>query len=60
MSICVSKEAWVFDLMDPKAFRLTVTNIGLGILTLASGVVLAHAFFRDVFKRIRDRSHRAP
>jgi hypothetical protein len=50
----------VFDLTDPKAFWLTVTNVGLGILTLASCLVLAHALFHDVFKRIRDRSHHAP
>jgi len=66
-SLCVwggltakAKEAHVFDLMDPKAFWLTVTNVGLGILTLASCLVLAHALFHDVFKRIRDRSHHAP
>jgi hypothetical protein len=50
----------VFDLSDPKAFWLTLTNVGLGILTLASCIVLARAAFQDVLKRSRDRSHPTP
>jgi hypothetical protein len=60
MATAINKEAFVFDLSDPKAFWLTLTNVGLGILTLASCIVLARAAFQDVLKRSRDRSHPTP
>jgi hypothetical protein len=42
----------MFDLSDPKAFWLTVTNIGLGIVAVSFAVYVIPAIVRDLWRRI--------
>jgi hypothetical protein len=41
----------MFDLSDPKAFWLTVTNIGLGIVAVSFVVYVIPAIVRDLWRR---------
>ena len=42
----------MFDLSDPKTYWLNLTNIGLGLVTLACVVIAAKALFRDILDRL--------
>ncbi len=46
----------MFDLSDPKAYWLNLTNIGLGIVTLACLIVLGRSLLLDVWDRIRGKA----
>jgi hypothetical protein len=43
----------MFDLNDPKIFWLNITNIILGIVTLACCVAVGYGVVREVLARIR-------
>ncbi len=46
----------MFDLSDPEAYWLNLTNIGLGIVTLACVVLLARGLMHDLWDRIRGKA----
>ena len=45
----------MFDLNDPNAFWLNITNIALGVVTLICCVLVAYAVVQEVLKHIRMR-----
>jgi hypothetical protein len=48
----------MFDPSDPRTFWLSITNVGLGLVTIVCCVVVARALFRDVADRLSARSHK--
>ncbi len=45
----------MFDLSDPNAFWLNVTNIALGFVTLICCIVVGYSVVREVSARVRKR-----
>ncbi len=46
----------MFELSDPKTYWLNLTNIGLGIVTLACLVILCRSVLLDIWDRIKGRA----
>ncbi len=46
----------MFELSDPRAYWLNVTNIGLGLVTLICLVALVRGVFLDLRGRIRGKT----
>lgn len=49
----------MFDLGDPKTFWLTITNIGLGVVTLAALLAIGWGVVWELVARKRQRAHSA-
>ncbi len=50
----------MFELSDPKTYWLNITNIGLGLVTLACLITLARGVLYDVLERFRGKAAAAP
>ncbi len=50
----------MFELSDPKTYWLNITNIGLGLVTLACLVALVRGVLYDIFERFRGKAAEAP
>jgi hypothetical protein len=46
----------MFDTADPETFWLNVTNLALGLVTLAALLALGYAIGREVIERVRARA----
>src|ERR1039458_5242970 len=52
---CHRGEKHMFNWSDPNTFWLNITDIALGIVTLASLAFVAQAAFREVYARLANR-----
>jgi hypothetical protein len=50
----------MFNWSDPNTFWLNITDIALGIVTLACVAFVAQAAFREVYARLLNRSSARP
>ena len=46
----------MFELSDPKTYWLNITNVALGLVTLACLIILARGVLYDIVERFRGKA----